>query len=713
MKEPKIFELSELQQLCAQSIELSYNVNAADTLELSLKPEAYAELALVQGDRIILNEGRRKVFSGYVLEEPTRMIQAGAGEVVTVSAASDWALLERTVWAKQLNNKKFIYPSNGKPGEFVNAVEHINEVLEWAKGKPDTPIVVDSKLGGRIQNVEVPRPEMSGICNCADIISECMSWMPYRGIVQRYGTTDTLHIADWTTEDSCVLDEDSLLTSINLTRKTPPTVHALVGGDHYVLPEDGDIREPGAFVYAVPFANDPANAPAGGAPASQKSELKGVALPERAFNERTRHEWVHVELVTGSRTERFVRRFFPQYVPFLGKCMTGAAVASIVSREDMRADAEADAEEGEKVEIAANYSDTPQNWAGAGEQETDISSGVYVLTEGSFAASADSTKNLRGLRWCKAKVEMQIVIRLKDVKAMSAELRELATELFPAKFKMKNKDGVYETRRSGKLVLDCVLVNARKRVFDPATNKPFPSDAEWQEEDSENPTRAEYRRALDLYRDFNEPFFEGEVELLYEPEASRFTVYPEQVTMQQLMIIGKRPEWDETLTSYVLGCNWSYGERKLSLRVGRPEIQGFDAVLQKLVLQRQARQAATQRLVLPFDTLDKEAQEDAERSLTVSPSIAASVATVTAGNSRKPWRLYSYTNEDGKEVIMLAGGTLARNGQKWNVPDSEYQFERGEQNAELTWDLHGTPPKLTWDVVNGQLTWNITQKPLI
>jgi hypothetical protein len=89
------------------------------------------------------------------------------------------------------------------------------------------------------------------------------------------------------------------------------------------------------------------------------------------------------------------------------------------------------------------------------------------------------------------------------------------------------------------------------------------------------------------------------------------------------------------------------------------------------------------------------------------------VATVTAGNSRKPWRLYSYTNEDGKEVIMLAGGTLARNGRTWNVPDSEYQFERGEQNSDLTWDLTGQPPKLTWEVENGQLTWSIKQKPIV
>ena len=179
--------------------------------------------------------------------------------------------------------------------------------------------------------------------------------------------------------------------------------------------------------------------------------------------------------------------------------------------------------------------------------------------------------------------------------------------------------------------------------------------------------------------------------------------------MTTLCVYGKRAEWEDC-NSYILSCSWSYGERKLSLRVGRPELQGFDSVLQQLVLQRKSRQAAMQRLVLPFDSLDKDAQEELENTLSVAPSITASVATVTAGNSRKPWKLYDYTDEQGNKVIMLAGGTLERNGQKWNVADSEYQYERGKPNTQLKWDMKGAAPKLSWYTENGQLTWSITQK---
>lgn len=706
------FDIDQLQKLCAQSIVLSYNLNAADTLELSLRPEAYAKLQnegqeIHAGDRIVLYDQKRKVFSGYVHNEPSYSIQGGDGENVSVSAASDWSLLEKTVYAKQAPSGEFIYPGSKSKKTFIHITELAQNVLDWATDWPGNIIETKTATG---RSSLVPVPDGNGITSCADLISSALAWNPEIYFYQHYSTTegkDALTFSSFYAEDNVFLDETSLVTSINLTERKDivPPVCALIGGEHYILPNGGDIREPGAFVYVVP--NRDSGAPAGSAEASQKMEIRGVALPERSFRERTKEEYEETEIFVGSQTHRFLRRFFPQYTDFLPYCKTGALVASIVTEQDMQEEAEPELEEGQEYKVPANYSETPENWAPTGEYTTPLGSGVFVMTDGSFTASTDPLKNLKGLLWCKAKLEMQMYIRLRDVRNMDMKHRVLAGELFPGRLRGKNKDEEWETRLYARLTLDCVLINRSKRVYDPATNQPFRSDPEWEETTEPEPTISEYKQALERYFYATQMVqLEGEVSYLVQQDG-RHDYHPSTIIGWNISISGKREEW-EMPNAIIRGVNWAYGEKTVTLSIGPREILGFEEELQRILLERFDRQRSLQRLVLPFDPLDEDAQNELEQDITVSPNISASVSAASSGKARKPWTLYEFEDNEGNTVVYLAGGNLYRAGQHWNVPDSAEQFTREEQNGD-EWDIDGKNPRIKWELVNGSFTWSIYQ----
>lgn len=701
------FNIDDLQELCAQSIVLSYNLNAADTLEISLRPEAYAELnnegqAIHAGDRIVIFDKSRKVFSGYIHNEPTYSVQGGDGENVSLSAASDWSLLEKTVYAKQAPSGEFIYPGGKTKKAFIHIKELAQNVLDWATNWPGN--IIETKSATGISQL-VPVPDGNGVSSCADLILSGLTWSPHIYFKQLYSPA-SLYLSSWRWEDVVVLGEDALITNISLTERSDivPPVCALVGAEHYILPEGGDIREPGAFVYAVPY--DKETAPAGSAEASQKMEIRGIALPERSYAQRTKEEYEMTDIPSGSHTEKFLRRFFPQYADFLPRCLSGALVASVVTEQDMKEEAETELEEGQEFKAPANYSEKPENWAPTGEYTSPLGSGVFVMTEGSFTASTNKKKNLKGLRWCKARLEMQICIDLETVRNWDSTHRELANELFPGKLRGK-VDKKWRTRLYARLGLDCVLINRSKRVYDAATNKPFRADPEWSADDLEEPTASEYKEALNRY--YNETRLaqlEGEVSFLLN-EDSRNYIHPANMLGCGLSILGKRETWD-SVSGLIRGVNWAYGEKSVTLSVGPREVLGFEEELQRILLERFDRQRSLQRLVLPFDTLDEDAQNEQEQEISISPNISASVSTASSGKPRKPWTLYEYEDNDGNTQCYIAGGNLYRAGQHWNVPDSAEQFTREAPNGE-PWDISGKAPRIKWEHVGGAFTWSIYQ----
>lgn len=680
-----------IEQFCSkykpESMVLQYNADGADVLEVRMLPGDFVAQFETGAGIDLLGANGRRVFSGLMPSGVSVSNQAGAGLSTGYTFTSDWHLLERTAYLRMNGKGEVVYPGRG--GNFVDVSAFAREVFEWATGWQGSKVgcVLSCPLGGA-----VPVPEGNGMTSCGALIGEAARWIPGAMMVERYGSEPALlRLTHPDLEGEVVLTEADNLLGVSLQKKDEavPPVCALVGGAHMVLPEGGDVREPGAFVYAVPV-EDGVQGMAGGSVASQKMVVAGVALPERYVFERGESEGDYRPLTAGSKVLRWVARFFPEFVPFLEVMEAGAAFVDVVPRDAIAAAMEESADE-DAAQVPANYSEPP--WSDG------ASGGMYVLTEGSFAASARQAKNLKGLRWCKARVCLNVRAKgLGDEKWKP--LLAVAEEVFPGR--VHSASGV-ETYLTARLVMDCVLVNKGKRVYDPATNAPCSADPEFVAEEGEAPLASEYRAALQRY-------FEGTREVPYEGQVSmlyRDDLRVDYLAGKRLRIVGMKEEW-ERMYAVIRSVQWDVTAGIVTLSVGGAAATSFDEHLQRLMLARRARVDAAQRAAVPFDVADVDGRAEAEDALTVSPSVSASVSGVVAGRKVKPWTLYTMVEGEGDEkqtVVWLAGGTLKRGGQVWHVEDTRYQIVGGQQ-TQMPWRMFGGKPRLIWRWDEVKLAWS-------
>ncbi len=697
-------ELSELQALATSSVVLTYNADAPDTVDVSMLPEAYAALPWQYGDRVILTENGRRVFSGVLMTSPASSVQAGAPEEVAIQIQSDLAILQQTVYAHLNAKGEPLYAGAGRE-YFVDAGAFSREVFEYATGWSGSKVgsSLSVSVGGKI-----PTPSSNGCTSCGQLFETVLQWVPDALLVQRYDETgDTLHITTHGAFEPLSLPHNAPLQSVALTARPElvPPVCALVGGEHFKYPADGDIREPSAFVYAVPIKRDGQNkGPAGSAPASQKMIIRGVPIPERQQFQRGPEEYQSSTVIAGSKTERYIRAFFPAYAAFMAErdLSAGACVVTVVPAADLNDEnatppADGTSADEDALPTPANYSDEPWNWS------PDDDGGIYVMTEGSFNASSNSRKNLKGLRWCKASISMNVDLRKSEIK--NAELPTVL-ELFPGL--RKNDEG--EVVFYANLTLEAVLINRRKRVYDPATNQPCRSDSEYsEEEDTTTPTTTEYRTALlNYYNASRTVYTDGSVSLLHDG-----SLPPEMLVGRMLRLEGKRPEW-ATMNALVRTVAWDYGQRKLSLTVGSRDVLGFNEHLQRLMLQRMVGVEEARRQAIPRDVADTEAEAKAEADMSVSPSITAGLGVHSGGKYRTPWTLFpvATAGENGKadSVWWLAGGTLRRGKFIANVADTPHQIKGGAPDENTGW-TQGKRPKIRfYRAADGFLTFDIYQE---
>lgn len=698
--------IEKLQELCTQSVTISYNTDSADVLSIQMKPDKYAELVkllypdsdektLQYGDRLTLKDGERVVFSGVLSSGIGHSAQAGSGEVVNVEAYSDFNLLERTAYCKLDSAGRAMYPSVSQDSKFVRLGTFLNSVYSYAKGWSGTSLesnfsCYDSRF--------IPVPEGNGTTTCGALMTEALRWLPDTIMVQRYSAEgDTLKVLHVEEMPHMTLEPTALLTSVNLQARPElvPPVCALVGGDNYIVPSNGDVRAPGAFVYPVPVAQND-NSRAGSAPASQKMTIKGIAVPERTVGKNCAEVFKSTAIIENSRMHKFLRYFFPAYRELLLHCSAGAPLLSVVPVEELQEDEPGEDED--SIDPPANYSD-PLGW-GAG----DGYDACYVMTEGSFTASSRRTKNLRGLRWCKGTISVNLSLSQEQYATLPDVLKPGIDELFPGR--NKRKDEV--SHKLVNLKLDCVLVNARKRIFDPATNQPCSTDSEYDE--STELTLTDYRQALeDYYSASRTVWHEGNIDLLHDG-----SLQPELLTGSTVTIQGKRAEW-ERMNAIIRSVTWNYQERTISLNVGAREVSGYSEILERRLLAKTARRDREQRMAVPFDVYDTDAQKTDETEMSVSPSISASVSGAVSGKYRQPFTLYetfeASENEGGEEdkvTVWLTGGTLTKEGKAYTVPNTDKQIIRGEANGD-EWKMN-VPLKLKWEKIAGEWKYSITQK---
>lgn len=687
-----VFNIEQLQELCCQSVNITYNTDAADVLSMQVKPESYAALDVVYGDRLTINEGDRIVFSGLVSSGAAHTAQAGMGESVNIEAYSDFNLLERTAFCRLNSKGEAIYPSVNKSKKFASLSSFLSGIFAYAKGWQESGL--NSSFSCSISR-SVPVPEGNGTTSCASLMQEALRWAPDVIMLQRYAADgNTLKCEKIDNLEHLTLPGNAPITSITLQARPEavPPVCALVGGDNYIIPSGADVREPGAFVYPVPVSKDEQRA-AGSAPNSQKMTIKGIAVPERTVGTNSAAVYQTTAIIEGSRMLRFLQYFFPKYRDYLPYCSAAAPLLTVVPVEALQ-EQEPGADE-DSIKPPANYS-APENW-GAGDGYDNC----FVLTDGSFAASSRSNKNLSGLKWCKATLAINLSLSQAQYSRLPADLKPGVDELFPGRNRRKSDDGsAYVSHKLVNVKLDCVLINARKRIFDPATNQPCSTDPEYNAETEL--TATDYRHALlEYYTASRTLWHEGNIDLLHDG-----SLQPELLTGRTITINGKRDEW-RSMNAVIRSVNWNYRERTLSLSVGGREVNGFGDILERRLLSKAVNRETEQRLATPFDVSDPTAQAETEADMTVSPSISASISGAVSGAYYKPFTLHE-VYEGENVIVRMTGGTLYRSGQSYNVPDADKQITRGLADGDA-WQM-GKALSLKWEKIAGEWKYSITQK---
>lgn len=685
-------DIEALQALCCQSVNIVYNTDAADVLTLQMKTAEYADIGIAYGDRLTVTEGERVVFSGIVASGAAHSAQAGTGETINLEAYSDFHILERTAFCRLNSKGEAIYPSINRSNKFAALNSFLAGVFDYAKGWHESSL--NSSFSCTVSR-SIPVPEGNGTTSCGSLMQEALRWTPDAIMVQRYSESgDSLQVLKIDALEHLTLPKTALITSIALQARPEvvPPVCALVGGDNYIIPSGADVRAPGAFIYPVPISKDTQRA-AGSAPDSQKMTLKGIAVPERTVNTNSEAVYDSTVVTEGSRMQKFLRYFFPKYRDYLPHCGAAAPLLTVVPVEDLQEDAPGEDED--SVQPPANYSD-PLSW-GSGDGYDNC----FVLVEGSFTASAQNRKNLRGLKWCKANLSINLSLSQEQYAELPPELKPSVDELFPGRNRRKKQDGdAYVSHKLVNLKLDCVLINSRKRIFDTATNQPCTTDAEYNE-DAEL-TITDYRQALqDYYTASRTIWHEGNIDLLHDG-----SLQPELLTGRTVTLAGKREEW-RSMNAVIRSVRWSFQEHTLSLSVGGRDINGFGDILERRLLAKTARRETEQRMTVPFDVADIEEQDAIEADMSVSPSISASVSGAVSGSYYKPFTLHEIY--EGENVIVrMTGGTLNKGGKIFVVPDADNQIERGEPSGDA-WQM-GKALKLKWEKIAGEWKYSIKQE---
>lgn len=682
--------IQDLQSISASSLNISYNADGADTLSLTLLPEQYERLPLEALDRLTVTDGGRVVFSGIVPIGANCSDEAAAGKTVDIELQSDYYVLDHTVFAKRNVAGEVVFFRSTTKEKTTTLSEVCSAVRGWMGEYLPCELSCDT-------DAVCPSPSSDGTAPCASLVTDAMRWAPDTVLVQRYGEGgNTMRVTTpgklGETLELSAATHPLQSVSLQARNDLQVPVCALVGGVHATYPSGADIRTLGAFVYAVPMDNDDnERGGAGSSPASAKMIVKGLHLPDRVIFEGGPDEY-NTEIVREKTdTAKFIQRLLPEYAPFISHGLkVGHCLVQPVLKEEFEDELQ---EDDEDAKAPANYSSDLQNWSADG-------SAIYVHTEGSFPASSQSRKNVRGLLWCRATVSLVLAVRMSHTE-VPAELRAVGEELFPGRRKASDGERYGYVRK----VFTVNLINKRSKKYDPATNRLLSSDSDYNAEEEEppgeTPTMQDYKTAMEQYwRAASQLQHEGSISMLYDG-----TLNPAELTGRWVTVQGMRSAW-ASMQAVIRSVSWDYGQKKLSFSVGPRSVMGFSEYLERRVLARNRGRDWAQREALPFDVRDEEAQKELEESMSVSPSISSKTDTSSTGRWVKPFTLF--TNPETKK-LTLKGGTFTRKGQSYTVEDTETQIHHGVQNDKPWVEGSKVKLKMLKHKTTGMRTFNIYQ----
>ena len=694
------YNIEALEALGTTAASLQFRTDAADELTLSIIPTAYGESFPWQPlDRVelfaVVGGVRCCVFSGVVPVRGGVTLSGGAAPAMQLRACSDYYLLGQTVYAK-------VDATTGtamaeRDAELVPVGDFARKIYRWASGWGGSAMVsrlmVEDGLG------TAPAPVSSGTTSCAAMLEQALQWQPDALFCQRYDATagHRLELCRPSADTRLTLHREEGLTELSVTPRTDlvPPVCALVGAVHGTWPTGADVREPGAFVYAVPRAADAATdamgAGGGGSTKGQKMVVRGYRLPAD-FRLSQRDEAASWSCVKPTAEQnRFLKRFFPQLAPLLGKLLVSEGYVLPLAEADAFDTPEpaADGEEPE-AQVPANYDTDLQGWQ---------ATGVFIHTSGEFPAAAESRKNVSGLKWCKAQLVLDVALKEDAMEDMSAAEKEQVEKLLPGT-RAVTAEGE-SLRRWATLRLSCNLINRSCKRYSTADNKLLASDPDFtavQENAEESARVAAYRAAMaEYYRATRTVWCEGSVGLHFDGSRN-----PAEMTGRLLHVQGLAPQWAQ-MNAVIRSVNWDLMGGALSVEFGTREVLGFSERLERRNMARTATTTPQRRETMGADALDAAADAEEEASMTVAADVATEVSAGVNGTRRKPFCLYC---EGGK--FYYTGGIFTALGQSFEVPHTQFTIKHGVQTQTA---LTGQPVKLRVVRVQGAVTYNLIQKP--
>lgn len=580
------------------------------------------------GDRVRLHHDGQVVFSGLVASAVPEITASSMAYAVVIR--DDWDILERT-----------IYLYNDGTGR-LRLADYIGRVTG---GSVDSPTV---DLGAALQEVLAGAPYMfarprvavsseivpfstSGSDTCASLVKGLARWRPDMVSYIDYsaGTRPDLVL---TTRDALpparidigrcrVQSLGSLTPRHDLI--VPCAAFIAADGSSTVIPEGGDVRAPGAFVYALPQEGskynrtpdkakaedadadqeywagegapyDAASGPVGAA--RQMQRVRGIKVPT-----------VHGEGAVGFAIDKVAYKFWCMFYPDLRNVPMDQVLFS-KEGQILR-------EEYEVVENEGAEPDDPDNPKPRDARPRNYDMGI----QGGFALlDGELSPNTVNLRWCYATTYQRMTLApgfstqgadLESVRKLFADDDELdgqdaRSRSLAGRFRMISREcasnfiggGDGETGTADAPQDDTGEDTGETQVPDVPAEPTDPNE-------SPDATAPKYLDALKAWWEANQALqWDGSIELISDEAPWRYLG-------RRIGIVGGLPSW-ETMDATCTGVSIDFVTGRVVLTLGTRSIGSYDDYLTRLSVSRTRDRDAS---IAAADLVKPVAKEVAER----------------------------------------------------------------------------------------------------
>ncbi len=687
------YTLSDLSAVDCLSASISYNTAGADVLTLSgLAPAWVEKLGWTRWEKIVLTtDDGVPLFVGRVTEGREMVVQGGSAPRATFTAQSDFAILDMTAYV-DVNEQgiptvaaPFLKRSSKTPTVSMQKV--IESCFNGA-----TSSYMTSSLSCSLNGQTIPVGQ-TGSTSCAQLMLSALEWAPDAVIRMGYDSAASngsglLMLID----ESADLDPVTIsatgsisqggqaigscdgVTEVSL-RPRPDLVlpgAALIGAQHYSI--GGGARVPGAFVYCVTrekpkSQNDPEapedDVPAFTSPYEKKTIITGIPIPPRTTRDGENYNDINV---VDAVTHKALAHSFPILAKLgQGNYRAGAPLLNVTPVEDFRpADESTDKDAGAPRNYDTAFVYQPNN--------------AFIHVDGNFPASSRPSRNISGLKWCKA--ELRLVVAVDELP------EQLTREEAEAFFKGKKRDWNGKPWRYADLSIQCTIINAARRIVRGV--KPLEEDPEYdpgpetpEEEEEALEPEPNYKALIDSYYQASQTLcHEGSVTLLAP------AVHPSSILGRGVRMVGKMPEW-ASMTAICRAITYDLTSRRMMLSLGSRDTLGWDMRLERaqLALQRERSQRDQEEvydpLTPPPGPEEEEEEPSEEDALMVSPSINAGFAASSSGRPHRAFEVYEQLGEDGQGsgTWVMQGGSVWIGKKELKIPTTSTQMTAGKATS--------------------------------